>query len=550
MSIQGVTLAWTAGLAVAFAAQLACAQAQSTPPVVDEAAGARFDIMEFEVHGNTVLTETQIERAVTPFLGPGKLIADAEGARAALEKAYQDAGYLTVFVDLPEQRIEDGVIRLQAIEGRVDRLSVKGSRYFSQGYIRDRVPELAEGKVPNFNVVQAELAQVNRTPERRVQPVLKPGIAPGTVEVELKVDDKLPLSASIELNNQHAPDTDPYRLVASLRYDNLFQRDHSIALNAIVSPRERDQVRVLSVNYTIPRDNGDTLVMYAVDSQSNVATLGGTSVLGNGDTLGLRYVIPFFSGAGSFQTVSLGADYKNLKEKVVFGGDTISTPLRYLPFNFGYSGSWTGDSSQTQATAALVAAIPSILKRDVECPGNVGPVDQFACKRQGADGGFATLRADLRHTEAWSWGSVSGRVAGQWASQPLASAEQFSMGGAESVRGYLESVASGDMGLLASVELRSPNLANLANRLFNKDAKDGWITELFLSAFADGATVRTIDPLPGQRGHEYLAGTGLGLRVNGRQGWNFALDIATPHRTTATVTERSTHVHVRLGWKL
>jgi hemolysin activation/secretion protein len=550
MSIQGVTLAWTAGLAVAFAAQLACAQAQSTPPVVDEAAGARFDIMEFEVHGNTVLTEMQIERAVTPFLGPGKLIADAEGARAALEKAYQDAGYLTVFVDLPEQRIEDGVIRLQAIEGRVDRLSVKGSRYFSQGYIRDRVPELAEGKVPNFNVVQAELAQVNRTPERRVQPVLKPGIAPGTVEVDLKVDDKLPLSGSVELNNQHAPDTDPYRLVASLRYDNLFQRDHSIALNAIVSPRERDQARVLSLNYTIPRDNGDTLVMYAVDSQSNVATLGGTSVVGNGDTLGLRYVIPFFSGAGSYHTVSLGADYKNLKEKVVFGGDTISTPLRYLPFNFGYSGSWAGDSSSTQASAALVTAISSILKRDIDCPGNVGPVDQFACKRQGADGGFATLRTDVRHTEAWPWGSVSGRIAGQWASGPLASAEQFSMGGAESVRGYLESVASGDMGLLASFELRSPNLAARASRLFNKDAKDGWITELFISAFADGAAVRVIDPLPGQRGHEYLAGTGFGLRVNGRQGWYFALDIATPQRTTSTVTEKSTRVHARLGWKL
>jgi hemolysin activation/secretion protein len=557
MSNLGVTLAWAAAIVVALGAATPTF-AQPAPGVVadvtadvkaDVEAGARFDIMEFEVAGNSVLREAEIEKAVTPYLGPGRLIGDAEGARAALEKTYQDAGYLTVFVDLPEQRIDEGVVRLQVLEGRVERLAVTGSRYFSQGYIRDKVPELAEGRVPNFNVVQAELATVNRTPERRVQPVLRPGIAPGTVEAELKVDDKLPLSASIELNNQHAPDTDPYRIAATLRYDNLWQRDHSIALNAIVSPRDTKQSRVLSLNYTIPRDNGDTWVAYAVSSDSNVATLGGTSVVGNGNTLGLRYVAPFFAGPGSYQSFSIGADYKDLKEQVVFGSDAISTPLRYLPFNFGYTGNWSGERSQTTATATLSTAVASILRREVACPGNVGPVDQFACKRQGADGGFATLRVDLRETDSWRWGTTALRVAGQWANEPLASAEQFSMGGAETVRGYLESVASGDMGVLSSLEMRSPNWSTLANRWLG-DAKSGWFTDLTLSAFVDAARVRTIDAAAGQPDHETLAGTGIGLRASGRHGWYLAFDLATPHTQPANVTTKSTRVHVRLGWKL
>jgi len=551
MDTRGATLAWALCMALAFGIA-APALAQSAPgagAAAEAEASARFDIMEFEVAGNSVLRDAEIEKAVTPFLGPNKLIADAEGARAALEKVYQDGGYLTVFVDLPEQRIDEGVVRLQVIEGRIDRLAVTGSRYFSQGYIRDKVPELAEGRVPNFNVVQAELAAVNRTPERRVQPVLRPGIAPGTVEAELKVDDKLPLSASIELNNQHAPDTDPYRLAATLRYDNLWQRDHSIALNAIVSPRETRQSRVLSLNYTIPRDNGDTWVAYAVNSDSNVATLGGTSVVGNGTTLGLRYVAPFFAGAGSYQSFSVGADYKDLKEKVVFGSETLSTPLRYLPFHFGYTGNWSGERSQTVATATLTTAIQSILHRDVECPGNVGPVDQFACKRQGADGGFATLRVDVRETDSWRWGSTALRVAGQWASGPLASAEQFSMGGAETVRGYLESVASGDMGLLASAEVRSPNWSQHANRWLG-DAKSGLFTDLTLSAFVDAARVRTVDAMAGQRERETLAGVGFGLRASGRHGWYLAFDLASPRTQPASVPNKSTRVHVRLGWKL
>lgn len=548
MNTNSVALAWTAGAAVAICAPLQAAAQSAGVAANPEQAG--FDILEFEVHGNTVLDAMAIERAVTPFLGPKKLIADAEGARAALEKVYQDLGYLTVFVDLPEQRIDEGVVKLQVIEGRVERLKVTGSRYFSQGYIRDRVPELAEGKVPNFNQVQAELASVNRTPERRVQPVLRPGIAPGTVEAELKVDDELPVSASIDLHNQHAPDTDPWRLAASVRYDNLFQRDHGIALNALVSPRDTNQVRVLSLNYTIPRENGDTIVAYAVDSQSNVSTLGGTAVIGNGTTMGLRYVVPFFANARTYQSFSAGFDYKDLKERVVFGGEELSTPLRYLPFNFGWSGNWNADKEQTQANATLVATVPSILEREVECPGNVGLVDQFACKRSGADGGFATLRADLRHSIQWGWGGLGLRVAGQWASEPLASAEQFSMGGADSVRGYLEGVASGDTGVLGSVELRSPNWAPRVAGWMG-DAKNPEITELRVFAFADIARVRIIDPLPGQAASDTIAGTGLGLRASGRRGWNLALDVAKPRAPVANSTQdQGSRVHVRLGWKL
>ena len=112
-------------------------------PLVAAAQGApeaapRFDILEFEIEGNTALPATAIEKAVMPYMGPQRNLDDAEAARAALEKAYQSAGFLTVFVDLPEQRIDAGVVRLKVLEGRIERLYVTGSRYFDQGEIRRR----------------------------------------------------------------------------------------------------------------------------------------------------------------------------------------------------------------------------------------------------------------------------------------------------------------------------------------------------------------------------------------------------------------------------
>jgi hemolysin activation/secretion protein len=72
----------------------------------------RFDILEFVIEGDTLLGTATIERTVYPFLGPGRRAADAEGARRALQQAYQDAGYLSVTVLLPPQRVDGGEVRV------------------------------------------------------------------------------------------------------------------------------------------------------------------------------------------------------------------------------------------------------------------------------------------------------------------------------------------------------------------------------------------------------------------------------------------------------
>lgn len=71
----------------------------------------------------------RIERAVYPWLGPGKTADDIEKARAALEGAYHQNGYLSVTVVLPVQKVADNTIfRLQVVEGEVEKLKVSGNQ--------------------------------------------------------------------------------------------------------------------------------------------------------------------------------------------------------------------------------------------------------------------------------------------------------------------------------------------------------------------------------------------------------------------------------------
>jgi hemolysin activation/secretion protein len=515
------------------------------PVAVAASAGAApaptFDLLEFEVEGNTVLDATTVEHALLPHMGPGRSIADVEAARSALERAFQEAGWLTVLVDLPEQPVLDGVVRLVVTEGRVGRLRVTGSRYYDQGRIRAVANEVAEGRVPNFNTLQNQLAELNRTPLRQVQPVLRQGAEPGTVEVELKVADQSPLSFSAELNNRHAADTKPLRLVAGLRWDNLLQREHSVALTAITAPQAPEQSRVLVASYTVPEPAERSWTATLVASDSRLEPLGAGTVIGRGLTLGLRRSWSHYT-PDSAHTLVAGADYKNLSERFLVGDAEISTPLRYLPLQLQHSGQWQhGSGDWTTLTSTFTFALSQVLERRVDCPGNVGPVDQFACRRQGADGGFAWLRLDARHNLRLPLGSLALRLGGQLATQPLVGGEQYSLGGAETVRGYYEGEAVGDLAALAAAEWRSPNLAAGATGALAA------LSELTLLVFAEAGRTTVLDPLPEQAAHQTLAGSGVGLRLRSGRLLAAELDLAWPLRNARGNPDRDPRWHARLG---
>lgn len=529
-------------LPLAFLAPLVAAA--DAPPTAGPSTSAAtfaeplFDVLEFEVHGNSVLPVAVVEQVVTPHLGPGRGMAAVEAARAALDRAYQQAGFLSVVVDIPEQRVDAGVVQLRVLEGSVARLRITGARYFSQGWIRDKVPALAPGQVPDFNAVQAQLAALNRTAERRVQPLLSPSATPGMLDAELRVEDSLPLAASLSLHNRHAANTVPWRLAANLRYDNLFQREHSLSLTAITAPEATRQTRVLVLNYAVPSDDGGRWSAQFVNSDSLTEPLG-SSVIGQGSTIGLRRSWPLPASGSLSHGLSLGVDYKRVQQRIVAGSDVLSSPLRYLPLVAEWSGAFAEAAHSTQFELTLTLANRAVLRRTVLCAGQ--PDDQFACAQRDADGSFMALRADLRHERQLGGGwRLGGRLALQRATGALVSGEQFALGGADSVRGHLESTTTGDQAWLASLSLRSPNQAP---RLGLAEADS-----LVFSAFVDGGGTELMAPAIGQRAHRQIAGAGLGLALRLGNQLDGNLDLAWPvHRTGETFGDP--RLHAQLQWR-
>lgn len=515
----------------------ATAQAQAAKP---QPAQASFDVLEYRVEGTTLLPRTDIERAVYPFLGEKKALKDVEAARAQLEKTYHDRGYLTVAVDLPEQKIVSGVIRLRVIEAPVGKLRVTGSRYYSLGAIKNTVPELAEGKVPNFNVAQTELVQLNRSADRRVTPVLKPSDTPGKVDIDLRVKDEVPLHASLEVNNRYSANTTHERVVAQLSYNNLFQLEHSLSLQYQIAPEKPADAKVWSLSYVIPTHGDWTWAFYAVHSSSNVAALGSLNLIGKGDIYGLRLIQSLPSGPGFSHSLSYGFDYKNFKQSVVLqGADSVDSPVQYRPLSVLYNATWLGTTTETQPAAARTTLDlgANVLLR------GMGNREQFADKRYLAEASYFVLHGDLQREQPLParW-SLLGRADFQLAGAPLISNEGFAGGGADSVRGYTESERVGDDGARVSFELHTPSIFNTPS---GADTAQG----MYGLAFVDAAGLWVRDALPGQARRYGLAGTGLGLRFN-RRGLSIDLDAAKALRAGSATRKGDTRFQFRVSYGL
>ncbi|CAL76065.1 conserved hypothetical protein; putative signal peptide;putative hemolysin activation/secretion protein [Bradyrhizobium sp. ORS 278] len=484
----------------------------------------RFDIDEYRVEGADRLPQIDVEAAVYPFLGPGRSAEDVEKARAALEKAYHDRGLQTVGVSIPEQDATRGFVVLKVAENKVGRLRVKGSRYFDLAKIKESAPSLKEGTVPDFKAVTRDIVSLNQWPDRRVTPALRAGVTPGTVDVDLNVEDTYPLHGSYEINNRQSPSTSALRSSIVLHYDNFWQRGDSANVSYQEASLNRKDAMVVSGSY-LARTDRDWLnvLLYGVKSWSSVATVGGANVIGPGQVIGARAVITLPAKGDLVHNISLGADYKNFAQTLSLAGGSFSSPVNYVPMVASYGATWKIENALTQLNVAITGGTRGI----------GSSLQEFDAKRFNATPSFIHLKADLSHTQDLPGGmQLFAKVQGQIADQPLVSSEQFSLGGQDTVRGYLESEALGDYGTAGTLEIRSPDvtpyfqqkLENPMGAPINFNLFNDWR----FYVFADAGRAKIIDPLPDQQSRFDLASYGVGTRVRMLNHFNGVFLIGVP----------------------
>lgn len=486
----------------------------------------RFDIDRFKIEGNTLLNLDDIETVLKPFTGKNCEYGNVQRAIEALTRRYRTRGFSAVWVVAPEQELDGGVVTLRVVEARIGKITIGGNRFFDDSNIRSSLPALRAGVPPKAEDISANVQLANENPAKQVDVVLRQGEKEGVVDASVDAIDVRPLKAFLTFDNTGNSQTGDYRLGVGMQHANLFNRDHVGTFNYVTSPGKWDQVKLYSASYRLPLyswgDSMDFIIGYSDVSAGTTQTVAGPlNFSGQGTVYGLRYNQLMERRGEYSHRIVYGLDYRAYKNDCTLGNfgaeacGPAAADVSVTPLSVAYSGNWAKPGRISDFYVALSHNIPMAAK------GQEGDFHAARPSPNGDDGApsrYKILRFGASMVNAFesNW-QVRAAFSGQYTPDALVSGEQFSIVGANAVRGFLERAVVRDTGYFANLELYSPNLGgklipgkgNVRGVLFYDIA---WAAN---NPF-DGEDRQTIS----------IASVGVGLRWNIQRNFNMRFDLA------------------------
>lgn len=510
----------------------------------DAHAQTTFPVTGYQVQGNTLLSAQHIDSLTQAFTGPHSDFDTIQAALEALEKAYLNAGYGSVKVEIPEQELDAGIVKLQVVEGVLGEVVVEANPYFDAANVHHSLPALRAGQAVNIFELNRNLVLANESGAKVSNVTFKRNANHKDVDVNVKLLSEDPERWLLVLDNTGNESTGLARLGLIYQHANVFNRDHALAVQVMTSPEHTSQVSILGLGYRVPIYAwGGALELNASHSSvdaGQVSQAGGgpnLTISGQGDMLGLRYTHNLDSSAPWQHKASIGLENRSYGNKVTAtaGGTSLVPSLATHPLTLGYSASYRTAEREAVWSVTWLQNLPGGTN------GNTADFNQ-AGGRLGARGDFQTLRLSLQWSERFTsqWGLHLGASA-QISDDLLISPEQFGVGGADSVRGFGERELAADQGLRVGIELLAP-------------AWDQGAWRVIPVLFADTATLKRNRPLVGEIGEQTVGSVGLGLRaaygkhLSLRLDWGYVTQgvTASAGTTQSGPTTGATRFHVTL----
>jgi hemolysin activation/secretion protein len=344
----------------------------------------------------------------------------------------------------------------------------------------------------------------NDVPGVRVSSVLTAGANPGQTDLVATVDSRPPVTGLVSGDNEDPRSTGAGKISLDLALADIAGIGDQAQLMADTSEGKH----YADLAYSVPL--GATGLRGALDASymhyrllDEFAASGGR---GQAATAGVNLTYPllrsqtrdvYLSGGYSHRHLINDADAGNLSDK------------KTDSFNVGIN----GDSNDAFGGGGAMVGALSFTNGKLNLGGDAADLEADA-EGPRRDGRYAKVTGNIGRLQRLNQaGSLWVSVNGQFAGERLDSSEQFSLGGPSGVRAYPVLEASGDEGVIATIEYRYR-------------ASDA----LQFSAFYDfGHIDRERDPQPSTPSPNSYSLQGVGVGVE----WNIAKRVAL-HAMTAT----------------
>ena len=428
-------------------------EAQKQPGTV------RVFVREVRVTGNTVFSEAKITEVTAPYTNRTLVTEELERLRLALTLLYINKGYLTSGAIIPDQDVASGIITVQIIEGTLTRIDVEGNRWFSSSYLRDR---LALGiRTPvTLDPLQEQLQILQQ--DRRIERVnaeLRPGDQRGDSVLNVRVADKQPFHASMEVNNYQTPLVGEIRGIGTLVDDNLTGRGDPLRLSY---GQSSGAFPIVDASYALPFNRyGTTFSPYyrRYGFKLIEPPFSPLNIKTNSEIIGMSLRHPIYKTVTDEVALSIIGEHLFTQSFLFYGTPDQITLNSFPGFQNGaatvsalrFAQDWT---HRTLDTVLAVRSQFSVGLNVLGATINANP--------DTPDGQFFSWLGQAQVIKQFGEQLLGmqllGRMDLKLTNSPLFPVEQVALGGRYTVRGYREVTILRDNSFIASVEPRFPLL--------------------------------------------------------------------------------------------
>lgn len=470
-----------------------------TVPKMDEAATGVSDEKIFEL--KTVMLDrsaayeaADFEPLYRKYIGQKVSFADLNAIARDMTRKYREDGYIFSRVIVPPQKITNGVVHFQAVEGRIVNVKTVGTFKDDNGLIQKLADKIQAAGPANTKDIERYLLLIDDLPGITARSFIQPSKTPGGGDLIISVEED-DFEGSVSFDNRGSRYLGPWRGELVGAFNSLFGLHERTTLRALTAT-QTTEIRYGEITHEQQiGSNGQNFVgRFAITDSApggNVSTLG---IDGESMLVDLKTTYPLIRGRRTNLNVTGGFTGLNSSTDLL-GIEVSSDRVRYLlaGLHLDFTDALKGvNQIEFQVSKGL---------------NTLGASDE-GVGRSRANGKQTFMHQNLTITriqDLWTRDlSLSLSATGQMSNDPLLASEEFTVGGGSFGRAYDGGEIAGDKGYAGVAELRyNGPLANNTHLLSYQ-----------AYTFIDAGRVFNILPQAGETADASVASAGLGVRFN------------------------------------
>jgi hemolysin activation/secretion protein len=468
------------------------------PTAPPGAENVRFILKTLEIQGVTAFTPEQLQLLYQTKINTEISLAELYIIADQLNNLYRQGGYILTRVLVPEQTIQQGVARIEVVEGFVEAVKFVGTTPAQEGRLRGFGEWIQRSRPLKSSALERNLLLMNDLAGYEVRARLDPGqeVGGSVLTLQLIYD---PFDPFFEVNNWAPDSVGPVRLQGGVFLNSLGNQGERFSLSAATTPFDFEELASGRFDFQIPIGfDGVTLAT----SASYTGTQPGAAVA------------PFRVTGESFN-FNLGLSYPlirsrqlNLSLNGLFDLTNSTIATRFLGFPIVLSqdrirslrvGATVDNINALGFTSATILLSQGLSGLGARLEGSQGaPLSR-------ANGQATGFKVNLNFAQLFTLPQQFNLLltgTGQVASTSLLVSEQFGLGGPSFGSAYNPSQLLGDDGYGLRLELQRP--------VNYRAGTTPMVSQPY--TFVDYGQVFLKQPTAAEPGNRELASAGLGLR--------------------------------------